>query len=111
MQTMALPLEGAGSTAGVLESCAAETGPVMRNVIALNASRRLASDLQPPLRQSAATQLKAVLRMGAFLPLVRESGGDSIAGCGWQCRDGCHSCDGTSRSEEHTSELQALRHL
>src|SRR5208283_1306144 len=71
---MALPLDGAGSTAGVLESCATEMGPVKRNAIALNASRRLASDLQAPLGQNAATPLKTVLRMGALLSLGSESG-------------------------------------
>src|ERR1035437_7869177 len=71
---MALPLDGAGSTAGGLESCAAETGPVKRNAIALNASRRLASDLQAPLGQNAATPLKTVLRIGTLLSLGSESG-------------------------------------
>jgi len=64
---MALPLDGAGSTAGVLESCATEMGPVKRNAIAVNASRRLASDLQAPLRQNAVTPLKTWLRMEALL--------------------------------------------
>jgi hypothetical protein len=71
---MALPLDGPGSTAGVLESCATETGPVKRNAIAPNASRRLASDLQAPLRQNAVTPLKTLLRMGALLFLGSESG-------------------------------------
>jgi hypothetical protein len=71
---MALPLDGAGSTAGVLESCATEMGPVNRNAIALNATRRLASDLQAPLRQNAVTPLKTLLRMGALLSLGSESG-------------------------------------
>jgi hypothetical protein len=74
---MALPLDGAGSTAGVLESCATEMGPVKRNAIALNASRRLASDLQAPLRQNAVTPLKTLLRMGALLSLGSESGEQS----------------------------------
>jgi hypothetical protein len=42
-------------------------GPVKRNAIALNASRRLASDLQAPLRQNAVTPLKTLLRMEALL--------------------------------------------
>jgi hypothetical protein len=46
---MALPLDGAGSSAGVLESCATALGPVKRNAIALNATR-----------------LKKVLGMGAL---------------------------------------------
>jgi hypothetical protein len=71
---MALPLDGAGSTAGVLESCATEMGPVKRNAIALNASRRLARDLQAPLRQNAVTPLKTLLRMEALLSLGSESG-------------------------------------
>jgi hypothetical protein len=49
-------------------------GPVKRNAIALNASRRLASDLQAPLRQNAVTPLKTLLRMEAFLSLGSESG-------------------------------------
>jgi hypothetical protein len=42
-------------------------GPVKRNAIAVNASRRLASDLQAPLRQNAVTPLKTWLRMEALL--------------------------------------------
>jgi hypothetical protein len=49
-------------------------GPVKRNAIALNASRRLASDLQAPQRQNAVTPLKTLLRMGALLSLGSESG-------------------------------------
>src|SRR5208337_4121863 len=71
---MALPLDGADSTAGVLESCATEMGPVKRNAIALNVSRRLASDLQAPLRQNAVTPLKTSLRMEVLLSLGSESG-------------------------------------
>jgi hypothetical protein len=70
---MALPLDGAGSTESPL-SFAKEMGPVKRNAIALNASRRLASDLQAPLRQRAVTPLKILLRMGALLSLGSESG-------------------------------------
>jgi hypothetical protein len=70
---MALPLDGAGSTAGVLESCATEMGPVKRNAIGMNASTRLASNLQAPLRQNAVTPLKTLLRMGALLSLGSES--------------------------------------
>jgi hypothetical protein len=44
---MALPLDGAGSTAS--ESFATAMDPAKRNAIALNASRKLASDLQAPL--------------------------------------------------------------
>jgi hypothetical protein len=58
---MALPLDGAGSTAGLFESCASEMGPVKSNAIALNKSRRLASDLQALLGQNAATLLKTGL--------------------------------------------------
>ena len=39
------------------------------SAIALNVTRRLASDLQAPLRQNAATPLKTVLRMGTLLSL------------------------------------------
>jgi hypothetical protein len=69
---MALPLDGAGSSEGL--SFATEMVPVKRNVIALNASRRLASDLQAPLRQNAVTPQKTLLRMGALLSLGSESG-------------------------------------
>jgi hypothetical protein len=48
--------------------------PVKTNAIALNASRRLASDLQAPLRQNAVTPLKTLLRMGALLFLGSEFG-------------------------------------
>jgi hypothetical protein len=64
---MALPLDGAGSTAGVLESCATEMGPVKRNAMALNASRRLASNLQAPLRQNGVMPLKTFLCIEALL--------------------------------------------
>jgi hypothetical protein len=64
---MALPLDGAGSTAGVLESCAKEMGPVKRSAIAMNASTRLASELQALLGQNAVALLKTVLRMGCLL--------------------------------------------
>jgi len=67
---MALPLDGAGSTAGVLESCAKEMCPVKRNAIGMNASTRLASDLQAPLGQNAVTLLRTVLRMGCLLVSV-----------------------------------------
>jgi|ERR1035437_6637675 hypothetical protein len=67
---MALPLDGAGTTAGVLESCAKEMGPVKRNAIGMNASTRLASDLQAPLGQNAVMLLKTVLRMGCLLVSV-----------------------------------------
>jgi hypothetical protein len=49
-------------------------GPVKRNTIAPNASRRLASELQAPLGQNAATLLKTLLRMRALLFLGSESG-------------------------------------
>jgi hypothetical protein len=70
---MALPLDGAGSTPGVLESCATEMGPLKTNAIAPNASRRLASDLQAPLGQNAATLLKTVLRIEVLLCLGSET--------------------------------------
>jgi hypothetical protein len=56
---MALPLDGAGSTEGL--SFATEMGPVKRNAIAPNASRRLASNAQAPLGHNAATPLRTLL--------------------------------------------------
>jgi hypothetical protein len=47
-------------------------GPAKRNAIALNASRRLASDLQA--RQNAVTPLRTLLGMGALLFLGSEFG-------------------------------------
>jgi hypothetical protein len=67
MQMIALPLDGAGSTLGVLESFAREMDPVKRNAIAPNASRRLAINRQAPLGQNVATPLKAVSRMVVLL--------------------------------------------
>jgi hypothetical protein len=49
-------------------------GAVKRNAIALNASKRLASNLQGLLKQNAATPLKEVLRMGVLLFQGSESG-------------------------------------
>src|ERR1035441_10293102 len=58
---MAFPLDGAGSTPELLESCARQMGTVKSNAIALNTSRRLASDLQALMGQNAATLLKTGL--------------------------------------------------
>jgi hypothetical protein len=54
-------------------------GPVNTTAIALNASRKLASDLPAFLGQDAATPLKTALRMGVLLSLSSESGEWQVA--------------------------------
>src|ERR1039458_1181621 len=68
--------------------------------------KRLISPVPTRLRRSRATSSSVEKTLSRFRPVVAETNNTGAYDRNFKCRRTC-----SSRSEEHTSELQSLRHL